>query len=224
MTDTNKTVLTKAQKEELFGRYFLKGNPDLKDISRVIEDTERAVIAKLGQPAASETGAVPAYYAAMQGNALYGLFDSEAAAQACIDKGSPSVTWSIKPLYDVPPSAHAAQPEKQAGRKNWAAIQAAVDEYLDGYDLRTDEACHTPTEFERFLLTDAVAGLLADDEFMAALAALAAAKQEVRNAAIPDDWVVAAQCLLDDAEDGDEPTLTLTARQIVDAAKPEGGE
>ncbi|WP_179283254.1 hypothetical protein [Bordetella genomosp. 9] len=41
---------------------------------------------------------------------------------------------------------------------------------------------------------------------------------------IPDDWVIAARCLLDDAEDGDEPTLTLTARQIVEAAEADPGE
>ncbi|MGE8627676.1 hypothetical protein [Achromobacter denitrificans] len=53
--------------------------------------------------------------------------------------------------------------------RDWAAVQAAIDEFLDGYELRLDEGCHTPTEFERFLLVDAIAGLMEDDEFIDAL-------------------------------------------------------
>lgn len=53
--------------------------------------------------------------------------------------------------------------------RDWKAVQAAIDEYLDGYALRLDEGCHTPTEFEQFLLVDAIAGLMEDDEFIDAL-------------------------------------------------------
>lgn len=53
--------------------------------------------------------------------------------------------------------------------RDWAAVQAAIDEFLDGYELRLDEGCHTPTEFERFLLVDAIAGLMDDNEFINAL-------------------------------------------------------
>lgn len=53
--------------------------------------------------------------------------------------------------------------------RDWKAIDAAIDEYLDGYELRLDEGCHTPTEFERFLLSDAIGGLLAEREFLALL-------------------------------------------------------
>lgn len=53
--------------------------------------------------------------------------------------------------------------------RDWKAVQAAIDDYLEGYELRLDEGCHTPTEFERFLLVDAVAGLMHDDEFIDAL-------------------------------------------------------
>lgn len=59
--------------------------------------------------------------------------------------------------------------------RDWKAINAAIDEYLDGYELRLDEGCLTPTEFERFLLDDAIAGLLDDDEFITALYATATA-------------------------------------------------
>jgi hypothetical protein len=53
--------------------------------------------------------------------------------------------------------------------RDWQAVQAAVDDYLEGYELRLDEGCHTPTDFEKFLLVDAVAGLMHDDEFIDAL-------------------------------------------------------
>lgn len=64
---------------------------------------------------------------------------------------------------------------EDAQPKDWKAIEAAIDEYLDGYELRLDEGCHTPTEFERFLLSDAVAGLLSEDEILALLAGTPAA-------------------------------------------------
>lgn len=53
--------------------------------------------------------------------------------------------------------------------RDWKSVQAAIDEYLDRYELRLDERCDTPTEFERFLLVDAIAGLMDDNEFINAL-------------------------------------------------------
>ena len=53
--------------------------------------------------------------------------------------------------------------------RDWQAVQAAIDGYLEGYELRLDEGCHTPTEFEKLLLVDAIAGLMHDDEFIDAL-------------------------------------------------------
>ncbi|WP_343718974.1 hypothetical protein [Achromobacter dolens] len=58
----------------------------------------------------------------------------------------------------------------RAQSRDWKAIQAAIDEYLDGYELRTDEGAHTPTDFERFLLDDCIAGLLAEYDILALLA------------------------------------------------------
>lgn len=58
----------------------------------------------------------------------------------------------------------------RAPSRDWKAIQVAIDEYLDGYELRADEGAHTPTDFERFLLDDCIAGLLAEDEILALLA------------------------------------------------------
>lgn len=79
------------------------------------------------------------------------------------------------------PSTTAAPPDR-----DWKAIDAAIDEYLDGYELRLDEGCHTPTEFERFLLSDAVGGLLAEREFLALLTPAPAAgdAQELLGALI----------------------------------------
>jgi hypothetical protein len=58
--------------------------------------------------------------------------------------------------------------------RDWKAIQVAIDDYLDGYELRADEGAHTPTDFERFLLDDCIAGLLADDDFLALITGSAA--------------------------------------------------
>ncbi|KDD49422.1 hypothetical protein L529_4964 [Bordetella bronchiseptica MBORD901] len=57
-----------------------------------------------------------------------------------------------------------------ASARDWAAINAAVDEYLDGYELQADEGYYAPTEFERYLIVDAVAGLLSEDEILTLLA------------------------------------------------------
>lgn len=54
--------------------------------------------------------------------------------------------------------------------RDWKAIQVAIDDYLDGYELRADEGGHAPTDFERFLLDDCIAGLLAEDDILALLA------------------------------------------------------
>ncbi|HGN0628726.1 TPA: hypothetical protein ACKRM8_006068, partial [Pseudomonas aeruginosa] len=58
--------------------------------------------------------------------------------------------------------------------RDWKAIQVAIDDYLDGYELRADEGAHTPTDFERFLLDDCIAGLLAEDDILVLLAGAAA--------------------------------------------------
>lgn len=50
------------------------------------------------------------------------------------------------------------------------AIEAAIDEYLGDYTFEGDDGNYTPTETERFLMKDAIMGLLVDDEFIAASA------------------------------------------------------
>jgi hypothetical protein len=48
-------------------------------------------------------------------------------------------------------------------------IERYVDEYIDGYVMEGDDGCYTPSDHERFLIKDAIMGLLADDEFLAML-------------------------------------------------------
>lgn len=48
------------------------------------------------------------YYAVMHGNALYGIFDTEAAAEACKAQGHPDAPFSVKPLYAVPQASTVA--------------------------------------------------------------------------------------------------------------------
>lgn len=71
-------------------------------------------------------------------------------------------------VADRPECAHLA-PSPAPAARDWQAVQAAIDEYLEGYERRLDEGCHTPAEFEKSLLVDAIAGLMADDDFINAL-------------------------------------------------------
>ncbi|MCH4581721.1 hypothetical protein L7A40_19140, partial [Achromobacter xylosoxidans] len=75
----------------------------------------------------------------------------------------------------------------RAPSRDWKTIQVAIDDYLDGYELRADEGAHTPTDFERFLLDDCIAGLLAEDDI---LALLAGATAPAAGDAHPDDIAV----------------------------------
>jgi hypothetical protein len=44
-----------------------------------------------------------------------------------------------------------------------------ITEYIEEYELCADEGYYSPSEHERLLIADAIHGLLADDEFIAAL-------------------------------------------------------
>lgn len=108
--------------------------------------------AALDVPAAPEQPAVPDDTLARTGNTA----DHQAGWFAGMEQGQ----------------ANAQDNAAMRGQsRDWKAIQVAIDEYLDGYELRADEGAHTPTDFERFLLDDCIAGLLADDDFLALMAA-----------------------------------------------------
>lgn len=51
-------------------------------------------------------------------------------------------------------------------QKDWKAIDAAVAEYLDGYEMEGDGGYYVPNKRERAILDDAIAGLLADADFL----------------------------------------------------------
>jgi len=59
----------------------------------------------------------------------------------------------------------------EPAKRDWTAINAAIEEYVGGYELRADPGNHTPTEFEQFLILDAIHGLLAEDDFLSLMSA-----------------------------------------------------
>lgn len=77
---------------------------------------------------------------------------------------------ALESLYAAP-AAPQAEP-----KRDWSAIDAAIREYLDGYEQIGEndagaDACYTPTERELYLIYDAINGLLADESFVAAISA-----------------------------------------------------
>ncbi|WP_429942008.1 hypothetical protein [Achromobacter xylosoxidans] len=107
--------------------------------------------AALDVPAAPEQPAVPDDTLARTGNTA----DHQAGWFAGMEQGQAN--------------AHANMAIRAPSR-DWKAIQVAIDDYLDGYELRADEGAYTPSKFERFLLDDCIAGLLAEDDILALLA------------------------------------------------------
>lgn len=102
-----------------------------------------------------------------------------------------------KPTETLPYWFGAAPVAQEPVARDWPSIQSAIDEYLDGYELIGEPGDHTPTEFEKFLLTDAIAGLLDDEKFLGLFAAPVAAKVptikeslKVVQAQHPDDVAV----------------------------------
>jgi hypothetical protein len=73
-----------------------------------------------------------------------------------------------------------------AEKGTWEAVQEIVDEYLDGYEMTGEtedgrDCCYTPTDQEQLLLTDAVAGLIADGDFCQAIYAATKQLRELRT-------------------------------------------
>lgn len=61
-------------------------------------------------------------------------------------------------------------------RQSLKALNAAIDEYVEGYeqcgeDQDGRDAIHTPTDGERFMINDAIQGLLVDEDFLKAMKA-----------------------------------------------------
>ena len=62
------------------------------------EIRRRSLVALASTPVAGEA----IYYAVLHGRALYGIFGSEAAAEACKEQAHPDAPLSVKPLYAAP--------------------------------------------------------------------------------------------------------------------------
>lgn len=77
------------------GKSTQVGSENLCTISQAVYEF-RAALASA--PVAGEA----IYYAVMHGNALYGIFDTETAAEACKAQGHPDAPFSVKPLYAAP--------------------------------------------------------------------------------------------------------------------------
>ena len=99
--------------------------------------------------------------------------------------------------------------------RDWPSIQSAIDEYLDGYELIGEPGDHTPTEFEKFLLADAIAGLLDDEKFLGLFAAPVAAQvqptgYEEAGSFIwdGDEWRMAA------AKYGEDPDVVTLYKRV----------
>jgi len=68
-----------------------------------------------------------------------------------------------------------AQPEQDAQRveRDWKQIEASIHAFVEDYEMVGEDeggrdGCYTPNENERALITDAIMGLLSDDDFIAA--------------------------------------------------------
>jgi hypothetical protein len=83
------------------------------------------------------------------------------------------------------PSSSEANSEEVMER-NADKVNKALQEYLGGYELRADEGDHTPTDFERLLIEDAIQGLMVEDEFVDAFVALHAPFARSATAATPE--------------------------------------
>lgn len=81
------------------------------------------------------------------------------------------IAAEIRAMLSAAPAAPQAEPTR-----DWSAIDAAIREYLDGYEQIGEndagaDACYTPTERELYLIYDAINGLFADESFVAAISA-----------------------------------------------------
>lgn len=98
-------------------------------------------------------------------------------------------------------------------------VQDAVKEYLNGYEFRGDEACHTPTEDERLLIEDCVQGLLADDDFLNAMREWQLESLQARNRTLTELLREARQYVSDAGNDEDQDVQRLHGELVRDIDK-----
>jgi len=85
-----------------------------------------------------------------------------------------------------------AHPPTPVVARDWTAIEAAIHAYVEDYEMVGEDeegrdGCYTPTETERDIITDAVMGLLADTDFVAAYDRVAATPAEPVGEPLTDD-------------------------------------
>lgn len=56
----------------------------------------------------------------------------------------------------------APAPVAPTATEPWAALEGEIDAYLEGYELDSGEGVHTPSEADRFVMKDAIMGMLSD--------------------------------------------------------------
>lgn len=94
--------------------------------------------------------------------------------------GADDVTWCEVRGYVAELLNTQPQPAKQGSAPHWKELEALADEYIEGYEFRGDEGDYQPTEQERFLIQDCVAGLM--DEVHQML------KRATPQPAVPEGW------------------------------------
>lgn len=103
--------------------------------------------------------------------------------------------WRITPSHWQPLPAAPGTPafpvstveQGDAQKTNFRSADAVIDDYIDEYELRGEDdegrdGVYSPTESERYMIKDAIYGLLAEPEFIAALSRAPAAG-DARDAA-----------------------------------------
>ncbi|MBT2326057.1 hypothetical protein J7E62_27385 [Variovorax paradoxus] len=107
----------------------------------------------------------------------------------------------------------------QEGVRDWAKVESFVDEYVADYEMRGEaedgrDACYTPNDNDRALLRDCIAGLLAEPEFLSALAGQSKSAAPVEPAGLPEGWVP-----LRISFDGDEEEVAYGPQIMMDRLK-----
>lgn len=110
----------------------------------------------------------------------------------------------------------------------WKAVNEAVDEYIDGYEFRGEPGDHIPTEFERFLITDAIVGLLSDEKILPLIAAAAPVAQEpvylLAEEEGPGQWLETNEATFNWwVKQGTRATRKLYAAPVAAQAQPAAG-
>lgn len=84
--------------------------------------------------------------------------DNENYQSDFVERNGPNYASWVEPLYAAPqPAQPVVVPQ------GWVMpTEAEIDEYIEDYEMRGDGSDYRPTEQERFVIKDAIMGLLAE--------------------------------------------------------------